>query len=119
MIFLIFPTSPSSRANLDTDVQKVYFLGGLYFIISLIQQLILTYLREGDNEFLESFLATVILFPAALDTVFYWWIFLSLMGTINQLKLRNQEDKLRMYTNFFIVLAIGGVLTTLVIVYQT
>ena len=119
MIFLIFPTFPSCRANLGTDAHKVYFLGGLYFIISLIQQLILTYLREGDNEFL-SFLATVIIFPAALlDTVFYWWIFLSLMRTINQLKLRNQEVKLRMYTNFFIVLAIGGVLTTLVIVYQT
>lgn len=107
------------KANLGTDTQKVYFLGGLYFVVSFIQQLVLTYLREGDNELL-SFLATIIIFPAALlDTIFYWWIFLSLMRTINQLKLRKQDVKLHMYTNFFIVLAIGGVLTTLVIVYQT
>merc|ERR1712137_1466878 len=70
----------------------------------------------GDNEFL-SFIATIIIFPAALlDTIFYWWIFLSLMRTINQLKLRKQDVKLKMYTNFFVVC---GVLTTLVIVYQT
>mmetsp|Transcript_3288 Transcript_3288/g.5405 ORF Transcript_3288/g.5405 Transcript_3288/m.5405 type:complete len:491 (-) Transcript_3288:20-1492(-) len=107
------------KANLGSDKHKVYFLGGVYFIISLIQQLILTYLREGDNEFL-SFIATIIIFPAAmLDTIFYWWIFLSLMRTINQLKLRKQDVKLQMYTNFFVVLALGGVMTTLVILYQT
>merc|ERR1712137_674312 len=73
----------------------------------------------GDNEFL-SFIATIIIFPAALlDTIFYWWIFLSLMRTINQLKLRKQDVKLKMYTNFFVVLAVGGVLTTLIIIYQT
>merc|ERR1712137_453329 len=73
----------------------------------------------GDNEFL-SFIATIIIFPAALlDTIFYWWIFLSLMRTINQLKLRKQDVKLKMYTHFFIVLAVGGVLTALIIIYQT
>merc|ERR1712232_1227267 len=88
------------KANLGSDTHKVYFLGGVYFVLS--------------------FLATIIIFPAAmLDTIFYWWIFLSLMRTINQLKLRKQDVKLQMYTNFFVVLALGGVMTTLVIVYQT
>merc|ERR1711974_501148 len=40
------------------------------------------------------------------------------MRTINQLKLRKQDVKLKMYTNFFIVLAVGGVLTALIIFYQ-
>jgi hypothetical protein len=97
----------------------VGFLGLLYFIVSLIQQLVLTYLREGDNEFL-SFVATVIIFPAALlDTVFYWWIFLSLTRTVQQLTLRKQDVKLKMYTRFFYVLAGSGVMTIVVIIYQT
>lgn len=107
------------KANLGTNTYKVLFLGMMYFAVSGLQQLILTYLREGDNIFL-SFIATIIIFPAALlDTAFYWWIFLSLMRTIQQLKLRKQEIKLAMYQQFFVVLAIGAVLTSLVIVYQT
>jgi len=107
------------KANLGTDASKVYGLGILYFIVSLIQQLILTYLREGENEFL-SFLSAIIIFPAALlDTIFYWWIFLSLMRTIQQLKLRKQEAKLAMYTKFFGVLVVSGIITVLVIAAQT
>merc|ERR1712137_197376 len=107
------------KATLGTSSYQVFFLGGLYFVVSLTQQLILTYLREGESEFL-NFLATVIIFPAALlDTIFYWWIFLSLSRTIQQLTLRKQEVKLRMYTSFLYVLIGSGFVTVAVIIYQT
>jgi len=107
------------KANLGTNTQKVVSLGVLYFIVSFVQQLIVTYLREGENELL-NFLATVVILPAAiLDTIFYWWIFLSMMRTIQQLKVRKQEVKLQMYTRLLVVLAIGGIFTVLVILYQT
>lgn len=100
-------------------MRKVLTLGVLYFLVSGSQQIILAYLREEDNEFL-SFLATMIIFPAALlDTIFYWWIFLSLVRTIQQLTLRKQDVKLRMYKRFFIVLICSGVITCLIILYQT
>jgi len=94
-------------------------LGFIYFCVSGSQQFILTYLREGDNEFL-ALVASLIIFPAALlDTVFYWWIFLSLSRTIQQLTLRKQESKLLMYKRFFIVLGISGILTTVIIMYES
>merc|ERR1712137_146032 len=107
------------KVNLGGDTQKVGGMGAAYFVFSFVQQMLLTYLREGDNEMM-SLMATVVIVPVALlDTTFYWWIFLSLMRTINTLSLRHQEAKLQMYTRFFIVLAISAVLTVLVIAYQT
>ena len=108
-----------NRATLGSDTNRVILLGFVYFCVSGTQQLILTYLREGDNEFL-SLVASLIIFPAALlDTIFYWWIFLSLSRTIQQLTLRKQEVKLRMYKRFFVVLGISGILTTVIIIYES
>ena len=104
---------------MGTNSRQVFLLGGVYFVVSLIQQLVLTALREGNTQILD-FIASIIIFPAAfLDTIFYWWIFLSLIRTINQLKLRKQPVKLKMYERFFVVLAISGIFTGLVILYQT
>merc|ERR1712137_979891 len=53
------------------------------------------------------------------DTVIYWWILLSLMRTISSLRLRKQEIKLQMYSRFLFVLVMSGVLSVLIVVYQT
>ena len=108
-----------NRANLGKDAERISIFGFIYFVLSFVQQLILTYLREGDSQFL-NFIASLIIFPVSLlDTVTYWWIFLSLTRAISILRLRKQEMKLEMYSRFLIVLAVSAVFSILIVIYQT
>jgi len=61
----------------------------------------------------------LLVFPvAALDTAFYWWIFLSLLRTIQQLQTRKQTIKLGMYRIFLGLLGVSGLLSGIITLIQ-
>lgn len=98
---------------------KVAAIGIAYFACSLIESSVEIFAKEGDTSEFTSFLATMITFPLALiDTIFYWWIFLSLMRTIQQLTMRQASVKLLLYRRFFYVLIGAAIVTVLVILFQ-
>jgi hypothetical protein len=90
-------------------------MGMLYFIFSALWMLVQT--NDSGSEIKWSTLFVVVPI-AVLDTGFYWWIFLSLLRTIAQLKARRQVVKLAMYQWLFNTLAASAALSALVVLYQ-
>jgi len=81
-------------------------------------------IREVESsekrEILSEWVALLVVIPAAvLDTVFYYWIILSLIRTTQQLTLRRQVLKLQMYKSFLGVLVVVGILAFIAILYQS
>jgi len=107
------------RYHLGNTRVKVYLMGAGYFVASGIQSSVEIMSREGEtNEFL-SFIGTVVIFPVILlDTFFYWWIFLSIMKTIQQLTARQASVKLTLYKQFFTVLVCAAVFTACVMIVE-
>jgi hypothetical protein len=59
----------------------------------------------------------VVIPQALIETLFFYWIMLSLIRTIQQLILRRQDLKLSMYKSFLGVLVVTGVLTLVMTLY--
>ena len=75
--------------------------------------------QASDNVSEISWSTALLVVPVAmLDTAFYWWIFLSLLRTIAQLKARRQVVKLSMYHWLFNTLAASAVLSAIVVLAQ-
>lgn len=90
-------------------------VGLLYFVFSALWM----FVQAGDNVSEISWSTMLLVVPiAVLDTAFYWWIFLSLLRTIAQLKARRQVVKLAMYRWLFNTLAASAALSALVVLYQ-
>jgi len=104
------------KPTLGTTWYKVFFLSVGYCIFSgalSITELV------SRSAVLSASSVFLLVFPVAiLDTFFYWWIFLSLLRTIQQLSLRRQVIKLAMYKRFFLTLIASGLVTALVILIQ-
>jgi hypothetical protein len=78
-----------SRYDLGSTRYRVLLIGFLYFIASGVQSTFDVLGREGDLSPFAAFVSAMVVFPVViLDTLFYWWIFLSLMKTIQQLQAR-------------------------------
>lgn len=104
------------KPTLGTTRYKVSLLGMLYFIFSAGLMLVQAGDRAGDVSWATALFLVV---PVALlDTGFYWWIFLSLLRTIAQLKARRQVVKLAMYQWLFYTLAASAVVSALVVLYE-
>eukprot|EP01095_Lingulamoeba_sp_RSL-Kostka_P000624 TRINITY_DN10908_c0_g1_i1.p1 TRINITY_DN10908_c0_g1~~TRINITY_DN10908_c0_g1_i1.p1 ORF type:complete len:504 (+),score=126.30 TRINITY_DN10908_c0_g1_i1:96-1607(+) len=102
-----------------TTRYRIIIMAVLYFLASGLQQYSSYSQRIGDNDNIFLFFSTVVIFPVAiLDTTFYWWIFLSVLRTIQQLSLRKNVVKLQMYKRFFVVLIASGIFAALIIIYQ-
>jgi cell division protein FtsL len=109
------------RANLGSTQQKVLFLGGLYFLFSVLFELTEQFERRDNTEVSEDLatFSSTLVFPVALvDTCFYWWIFLALSRTISQLTLRRQPAKLLMYRRFALFLIGSGLVSAFALIYQ-
>eukprot|EP01104_Vermistella_antarctica_P012439 TRINITY_DN3599_c0_g2_i1.p1 TRINITY_DN3599_c0_g2~~TRINITY_DN3599_c0_g2_i1.p1 ORF type:complete len:538 (+),score=139.89 TRINITY_DN3599_c0_g2_i1:351-1964(+) len=100
------------KGDLGTDKFKVMFLGLAYFTFSGA-------LEVSQTSSTDQSMTTMLVVPVALlDTIFYWWIFISIMRTISQLTLRKQEIKLDMYKKLFYVLIASVLFSVLMVMYQ-
>jgi hypothetical protein len=95
---------------------KVVLLGALYLFFS--GTLNILELVQRTKAF-DATAVVLLVFPVAmLDTAFYWWIFLSLLKTIQQLIVRRQPIKLSMYRYFLGTLGFSGLVSSVIIVVQ-
>jgi len=104
------------KPTLGAERNRVIFLGLLYTTFSGTLNIIELVQRTPAFSTLVVFL--VVFSVAVLDTIFYWWIFLSLLRTIQQLTTRKQPIKLEMYKRFFGTLVVSGILSSIIIVIQ-
>jgi len=95
---------------------RIFLLGALYIIFS--GNLSLVELVQRTNVVSVPVLILLEIPVAGLDTTFYWWIFLSLLRTIQQLQLRKQMVKLTMYKRFLGTLVISGIISGIIIIVQ-
>jgi hypothetical protein len=104
------------RPTVGEEKNKIILLGALYFFFSGTLNIVELVSRT------KAFTATIVVllvFPVAmLDTGFYWWIFLSLLKTIQQLTVRRQPIKLSMYKIFFATLGFSGLVSSVIIIVQ-
>jgi len=97
---------------------KITVLALLYFVSSLILDILEKITTTSSTKISKNLISTFVIPVAILDTAFYWWIFLSLIRTIQQVTLRRQVLKLQMYRRFFGVLLASLVFSVVVILYQ-
>ena len=112
-----------NEANLAENRQKVILFTIIYLFVNGSQELISAYLKEGvvdaDSQVYLNFLSMILMVVVlALEVSLFLWATFSLVKTIQKLKLRNQESKLKMYQGLFVVLAIFGVLSVCVIMLE-
>jgi cytochrome bd-type quinol oxidase subunit 2 len=112
-----------NEANLGENRRKVQLFTILYLFISGMQQLISAYLREGvvdaDSEIYLSFISMIAMVVAlSFQVGLYIWIVHSLYKTVNKLKQRNQDAKLKMYQGLTVVISIFGILSVCVLMLE-
>jgi len=85
------------RPTLGPSGQRVILLGGTYFIFASVQHVV----ESVSHTVTITVSQYLLMLPvAALDLVFYFWIFRALGNTIEQLQTRKQEAKLGLYSRF-------------------
>eukprot|EP00009_Paramoeba_aestuarina_P001926 CAMPEP_0201511356 /NCGR_PEP_ID=MMETSP0161_2-20130828/3833_1 /ASSEMBLY_ACC=CAM_ASM_000251 /TAXON_ID=180227 /ORGANISM="Neoparamoeba aestuarina, Strain SoJaBio B1-5/56/2" /LENGTH=314 /DNA_ID=CAMNT_0047906823 /DNA_START=631 /DNA_END=1572 /DNA_ORIENTATION=+ len=113
------------KPTLGTEGYKVVFIGVLFFSFLGTFQFLEQFLRRvhlhsesTDGDVVKS-VESIFVFPVALlDTLFYWWIGVSLVRTFGQLTVRKQTVKLNMYKKFFIGLVISAFASGFMMFYQ-
>jgi hypothetical protein len=89
------------KPTLGDAFNTVVGLGGLFFFFSVVQRLY----ELSSHTSAITFMQYVTMLPvAALDLVFFFWIFRSLTDVIAQLETREQGVKLQLYKRFRVVL---------------
>jgi hypothetical protein len=104
------------KPTLGAKRYQVAVLGTLYLVFSLCLSIV-----ENWNHAEQVPWTTVVFLVvpvALLDTVFYWWIFVSILTTITQLRVRKQTMKISMYRWLFNVLVGSVAVSAVAIVYQ-
>uniref|UniRef100_A0A6U0UN44 Transmembrane protein 87A n=1 Tax=Pinguiococcus pyrenoidosus TaxID=172671 RepID=A0A6U0UN44_9STRA len=102
------------KPSLGDMLYGMLALGGLYFIFALGQGLMVK-LPAGDATIgssswaYSSFLFLIILVQSTIDVTFYAWILQELTNTIQYLKQRRQEIKLKLFRRFRAVLILSAV----------
>jgi hypothetical protein len=97
------------RPTLGDDLYRVLFLGGAYFVLSLVYALSTNFNKKSANvddpEY--NFITLVILMLAGIDTTFYIWIITSINNIMTTLAARKQAVKYVLYRNFRFILFIS------------
>eukprot|EP01116_Phalansterium_solitarium_P023148 TRINITY_DN7966_c0_g1_i3.p1 TRINITY_DN7966_c0_g1~~TRINITY_DN7966_c0_g1_i3.p1 ORF type:complete len:553 (+),score=128.31 TRINITY_DN7966_c0_g1_i3:164-1822(+) len=104
------------RPTLGAARNKVILLGVLYCGFSMALNIVELVQRTAAVS--PTFVIFLVFPVAILDTAFYWWIFLSLMRTIQQLTLKKQIIKLVMYKRFLATLVAAGIISAIIIFAQ-
>lgn len=92
------------KPRLGPLLQRVIFIGVLYFIFGSLEATIRIY-RPKNEPTNSSMMTTIPL--ATLDSIITWWIFTSLMQTTHTLKLRRNLVKHKLYRDFTLVLVLA------------
>lgn len=106
------------KPRLGAMFQRVLAVGILYFVLSLIEVILRVYknplvANTANNQ------AVMTGVPLALlDSIICWWIFGSLVQTIRTLRLRRNQVKLNLYTQFTNTLVASVVTSVLFIIWQ-
>ena len=92
------------KPRLGHLLQRVVFIGILYFIFGSIEATIRIY-RPKNEPTNGSLITTIPL--ATLDSIITWWIFTALLQTTQTLKLRRNLVKHKLYRDFTLVLTLS------------
>jgi len=89
------------KPSLGDSFNTIAALGGLFFFFAVVQRLY----ELSSHTSAITFMQYVTMLPvAALDLVFFFWIYRSLNDIITQLENREQEAKLLLYRHFRVML---------------
>uniref|UniRef100_A0A0N5A3M2 Transmembrane receptor, eukaryota family-containing protein n=1 Tax=Parastrongyloides trichosuri TaxID=131310 RepID=A0A0N5A3M2_PARTI len=102
------------KPRLGETLNQVTVIGGLYFVFSVIEGLIRTSWKSAEA-IKERQLAALPLI--VFEVAIFWWIFTSLTTTIRALRIRNNDVKLRLYSNFANVLGISVIISILFMIW--
>jgi len=98
---------------------KIGVLAAFYMLFSFIFQMIKEIQAVAEKNMVNNWITFFVIVPKAiLDIGFVYWVFLSIIRTMQQLTLRHQTLKLSMYKRFFIVLVATGILAVGFLLYQ-
>lgn len=106
------------KPRLGAMFQRVLAVGILYFVLSFLEVLLRVYKNPlvysaANNQ------AVMTGVPLALlDSIICWWIFGSLVQTIRTLRLRRNQVKLTLYTQFTNTLVASVITSVLFIIWQ-
>jgi len=105
------------KPSLGNDQKnKVILLGIVYFIFSSIYDVMSSY---SQMTFIMQHIRAFFLFPvAALDSLFFLWILQEISSNIQQLTVRQQEAKLKIYQRFWQILITTAIFSVIWAVYQ-
>jgi hypothetical protein len=104
------------KPTLGNAKGKIFLLGVLYLIFSGVLNIVELVQRTTIASL--SIVFFLVLPVAVMDTIFYWWIFLSLLTSISQLQVRKQVIKFHMYKQLFKTLIASGAISAVLILLQ-
>lgn len=108
-----------AKYSLGETKKKIWLLTGLYFVWSLILEIVDTAQVLSRSKASNMFLMLLIIVPVSLiDTLFLYWIFISLIRTMQQLTLRRQTVKIMLYKKCIIGLAVAAAASVVMVFYQ-
>jgi len=95
---------------------KIGGLGMCYLVFAFMFEALIHY---NQTEKVESWMRVVLIPPVAIiNGVFWWWTFVALNRTIEQLKIRRQSAKLQLYKSFTLVLVVTLVAAITFAIYE-
>jgi len=95
---------------------KIIILGIVYWIFAFMFESLIHY---NQTEKVESWMRVILIPPVAIiNGIFWWWTFVSLNKTIEQLKIRRQSAKLQLYKSFTLVLVITLIAAITFAIYE-
>merc|ERR1712228_883767 len=105
------------KPTLNRSVKhKIIVLGVAYFIFAFMFEALIHY---NQTEKVEPWMRVVLIPPVAIiNGIFWWWTFVSLNKTIEQLKIRRQSAKLQLYKSFTLVLVITLIAAITFAIYE-
>jgi hypothetical protein len=104
------------QPTLGSHATKLILLGALYFIFESALEIVQRY--SQSNSIADHWRLGLIIPVSILNSLFYWWMFLSLQRLIGHLDSRKQYAKLSIYKKFAGVLILSLVLAVMYAMYQ-
>ncbi|CEF70880.1 Transmembrane receptor, eukaryota family-containing protein [Strongyloides ratti] len=102
------------KPRLGETLNQITVVGGLYFVFSAIEGLIRTSWKSAEAIKERQFATLPLVF---FEVIIFWWIFTSLTNTIRALKIRNNDVKLRLYSNFANILGISIIASVIFMIW--
>eukprot|EP00658_Telonema_sp_P-2_P025582 TRINITY_DN202_c0_g4_i1.p1 TRINITY_DN202_c0_g4~~TRINITY_DN202_c0_g4_i1.p1 ORF type:complete len:347 (-),score=98.25 TRINITY_DN202_c0_g4_i1:233-1273(-) len=104
------------KPTLGDTAMKVIAFGGLYCVFTTVLDVVKALSHEDDIS--GGFFILVIVPVALLDSIFYYWAFVSLYDVVAQLEERKQTMKLSLYRKFLAVVAVCLLLSLAWVLFQ-